>query len=87
MPNVDPLISLAPFDPLPSSLFRLASSLSKLLRRGLRPKHRRNAASLGAAATQWISARSREVAYDQIAEASPDKLAQAVVFWLMRQWV
>jgi len=36
---------------------------------------------------QWISPRLREVAYDQIGEASQQKLAQAVVFWLMRQQV
>jgi hypothetical protein len=53
----------------------------------LGPKHRRNAASLELRRHQWISARSREVAYDQIVEASAEKLAQAVVFWLMRQRV
>jgi hypothetical protein len=34
---------------------------------------------------RWISERAREIAYDQIGEANQEKLAQAVVFWPIRQ--
>src|SRR5262249_51770 len=34
---------------------------------------------------RWISERAGEIAYDQIGEADQEKLAQAVVFWPIRQ--